>query len=137
PDKVEPGVCGCGFPDVDTDGDGTMDCVDECPDDPSAQVGVLGYLDTDRDGYGGGLERVFCGDAEPHALVGGDCHDYNPFIHPGALEFPGDGVDQNCDGLEACFVDADGDGEWLSRANGHEPRVLVYLGAGVSHGKRW
>jgi len=31
PDKVEPGVCGCGVPDVDSDNDGLLDCVDDCP----------------------------------------------------------------------------------------------------------
>jgi len=30
--KVEPGVCGCGIPDEgDADGDGFLDCVDQCP----------------------------------------------------------------------------------------------------------
>ncbi|MHC4695892.1 MAG: right-handed parallel beta-helix repeat-containing protein [Planctomycetota bacterium] len=32
PDKVEPGICGCGIPDVgDDDADGVLDCVDQCP----------------------------------------------------------------------------------------------------------
>lgn len=33
--KKDPGVCGCGVPDVDSDGDGTMDCDDGCPDNPN------------------------------------------------------------------------------------------------------
>jgi hypothetical protein len=33
PNKVEPGVCGCNVPDIDTDGDGTLDCLDGCPED--------------------------------------------------------------------------------------------------------
>ncbi len=28
PDKTEPGICGCGIPDVDSNGDGIMDCED-------------------------------------------------------------------------------------------------------------
>ncbi len=32
-DKLEPGECGCELPDTDTDGDGTADCVDLCPED--------------------------------------------------------------------------------------------------------
>jgi hypothetical protein len=32
-----------------------------------------------------------------------------PGVGPGAAEIPGDGIDQNCDGMELCFVDADGD----------------------------
>ncbi|MCS6858033.1 MAG: MopE-related protein, partial [Sandaracinaceae bacterium] len=37
----------------------------------------------------------------------GDCDDMRPDVHPGAIERCGDGVDQNCDGVdEACPVDA-------------------------------
>ncbi len=31
--KLVAGVCGCGNPDIDSDGDGTPDCLDRCPDD--------------------------------------------------------------------------------------------------------
>ena len=55
PNKIEPGICGCGTPDVDTDGDGTLDCNDSCPNDPAKVVrGVCGCgtpdVDTDGDG---------------------------------------------------------------------------------------
>ena len=43
PKKVEPGICGCGIPDIDTDGDGSLDCNDGCPDDPDKiEPGVYG-----------------------------------------------------------------------------------------------
>jgi hypothetical protein len=43
PNKTEPGICGCGTPDIDSDGDGTMDCDDECPDDPNkTEAGLCG-----------------------------------------------------------------------------------------------
>jgi hypothetical protein len=31
PNKTQPGICGCGVADVDTDGDGIYDCNDNCP----------------------------------------------------------------------------------------------------------
>ncbi len=31
PEKTVPGVCGCGAPDIDTDGDEVLDCKDNCP----------------------------------------------------------------------------------------------------------
>ena len=55
PGKTDPGVCGCGVPDVDTDTDGTLDCLDGCPLDPAkTDPGVCGCgvpdVDTDMDG---------------------------------------------------------------------------------------
>jgi hypothetical protein len=54
PEKVEPGVCGCGMPDVDSDGDGALDCEDLCPEDPfKVEPGACGCgapdLDSDVD----------------------------------------------------------------------------------------
>jgi hypothetical protein len=55
PAKTEPGVCGCGTPDVDSDGDGVLDCIDNCPSD-GAKVDPgacgCGVADTDSDGDG-------------------------------------------------------------------------------------
>jgi hypothetical protein len=43
PEKDEPGECGCGTPDVDTDGDLTANCNDLCPEEPSkTEPGVCG-----------------------------------------------------------------------------------------------
>jgi LmbE family N-acetylglucosaminyl deacetylase len=53
PNKTEPGVCGCGAPDLDTDGDGTLDCNDSCPNDPNKtgpDICGCGIADTDSDG---------------------------------------------------------------------------------------
>ena len=67
-------------------------------------------LDQDSDGY------VECQIAETGWLgeatvVGGDdCDDLDDQVHPSAIELPSDGVDQNCDGLEACMEDLDQDG---------------------------
>ena len=41
-----------------------------------------------------------------------DCNDHDPSVRPGVPEIPGNGVDENCDGVvaPALPVDADGDG---------------------------
>ncbi len=52
PNKVDPGVCGCGVEEsfADTDGDNTSNCIDGCPSDPnkvSAGSCGCGISDTD------------------------------------------------------------------------------------------
>ncbi|MCK6486530.1 MAG: thrombospondin type 3 repeat-containing protein, partial [Phycisphaerae bacterium] len=47
PNKIEPGVCGCGAPDDDSDADGVADCVDNCPSVINPSQG-----DCDQDGWG-------------------------------------------------------------------------------------
>ena len=61
------------------------------------------YSDTDGDGYGieNGLETLRCTPNFHYtALVAGDCGPSDDSIHPNAPE-TNDGVDNNCDGLEA------------------------------------
>ena len=65
PNKVAPGICGCGNAETDTDGDGTPDCTDtdddndgvldsnDCaPLDASIGAATVWYQDTDGDGAG-------------------------------------------------------------------------------------
>ena len=47
PNKTEPGICGCGNADTDSDGDGIADCIDNCPSIPNA-----GQADSDGDNVG-------------------------------------------------------------------------------------
>jgi subtilisin family serine protease len=58
PNKLEPGICGCGTPDSyrDNDNDATYDCVDQCPIDGAKTVpGVCGCGVGDVDGNANGV----------------------------------------------------------------------------------
>jgi hypothetical protein len=59
--------------------------------------------------------RISCeeveGDADGDGVrVPADCNDANAAIHPGATDAPDNGVDENCDGVDATNTDRDGDG---------------------------
>lgn len=87
PNKTDPGECGCGVPDVDTDNDGTPDCNDNCPADPEkTEPGACGcgVPDTDADGDGtpdcddgcpddaGKTDPGICGCGNPDVDADGD-----------------------------------------------------------------
>ncbi|MFO7178403.1 MAG: metallophosphoesterase [Pseudomonadota bacterium] len=68
PEKLEPGICGCGVADTDTDADGTADCLDACPEDAhKVEPGVCGcgVADEDTDGTG----TTDCLEPDPEILV--------------------------------------------------------------------
>ena len=46
-------------------------------------------------------------DADGDGFTGsqGDCHDTDAAIHPGAVDLPGDGIDQNCNGADSVAGD--------------------------------
>ena len=63
PLKSDPGVCGCGEPDTDSDKDGIPDCIDDCPDD----------ADNDADGDGSCEDLPPCfADLDGNRLVDGN-----------------------------------------------------------------
>ena len=63
---------------------------------------------------GGWVLRVLPGadgDTDGDGFVApADCQPARADSFPGAVEVPGDGVDQDCDGVDLCTIDADGDG---------------------------
>ncbi len=60
PLKVEPGLCGCGVADTDTDGDTVPDCLDECP-------GFDDRIDSDMDGIADACD--LCPGVEDHVTL--------------------------------------------------------------------
>ncbi len=83
PDKRSAGVCGCGVPDIDTDSDELMDCLDNCPSFANPD-----QTDTDADGVGDACDE--CANTIPGAIV--DATGCPPFI---PMDFDRDGdVDQ-------------------------------------------
>ncbi|MDF1563582.1 MAG: MopE-related protein [Deltaproteobacteria bacterium] len=66
--------------------------------------------DTDVDGFGDDARRRWaCAAPAGYVEEGGDCDDAVREIHPGAPEVAADGIDQDCDGVDACYHDGDGD----------------------------
>ncbi|HHO52966.1 MAG TPA: hypothetical protein ENK18_19340 [Deltaproteobacteria bacterium] len=133
-------------PDADLDGySACLDCDDtdaaiypgasEVPDDGidsdcNGADTIICYLDGDEDGVGGVSvlqDAGVCDAGAGEVSVGGDCDDTNAAIYPGASEVPDDGIDSDCNNVDAtaCFVDQDRDGF------GDEP---ILAGDGVCDG---
>jgi len=54
-------------------------------------------------------------DGDGYTPNGGDCNDSDSAVYPGAVEICGDGIDQDCNGLDtSCDIDNDGDGYWAN-----------------------
>ncbi len=70
-------------------------------DHPAGSVSLV-YRDEDGDGFGVNRESVEKPEGESlegYSAQAGDCNDKRRDIHPGVFETPGDGEDQNCDGV--------------------------------------
>ncbi len=78
--------------------------------DPAAIGTASYYVDADGDGYGSSTKKDVCDPSSGYTATTGDCDDTRASVYPGATEVLADGIDENCDGTETCYVDADGDG---------------------------
>ncbi len=79
----------------------------------AAHVFTLGdtvYADADTDGYGNPLSTAISrGSTSGYVATGTDCDDTVDTVYPGATEVTADGVDQDCDRVDTCYTDLDGD----------------------------
>jgi len=103
---------------LDTDGDGQCnngdldDDNDQLSDADEALVGTAPLdPDTDGDGIGDGfddfpLDTMLWGDLDGDSFRNdNDCNDFDARIAPGLFEICGDGIDQDCDGLDyPCLI---------------------------------
>ncbi len=86
---------------VDNDCDGVTD-------GPDALDAVEWWPDADGDGWGVDGETVLaCSQPEGCAAQPGDCDDEQASVSPDADEIPGNGIDDDCDGLDAGVDDTD------------------------------
>lgn len=68
---------------------------------------VTYYQDTDGDNYGNvSVTLSSCSVPQGYVLDSTDCNDQNSAIHPGVLDIPGNGIDEDCSGFDAPIVAA-------------------------------
>jgi len=111
-----------GFPSSGTDCDdspGASDIYPGAPEDINNGVDEdcdgfdACYADVDLDGLGSAdllSITLNCSDDGVSATDDGDCDDSDATVYLGAPEVPADGIDQNCDLVDDCYLDIDRDG---------------------------
>jgi len=119
---------------TDTDGDGYLSNVDCDDDNPEINPGateicngiddncdgaidenftlITYYVDADGDLFGDPASSVTdCIEPNGYVTDNTDCDDTNPEINPSSTDIPNNGIDEDCDGMDATtIVDTDGDG---------------------------
>ena len=69
----------------------------------ASQPPVTFFLDSDGDGFGDANNSIVeCSSSTPsgYSINDLDCDDTNPSINPGAADSEGNGIDENCDGVD-------------------------------------
>ena len=96
PAKTEPGICGCGVSDVDSDSDGIVDCNDNCPASSNAN-----QADSDGDGIGNvcdistsSVTNVYDTDGDGVANADDNCPTVS---NPSQTDSDNDGFGDACD----------------------------------------
>ncbi len=113
---------------IDNDCDGTVD------GDDALDAGAW-YADADGDGYGdAGDSAVACDEPSGYVADDSDCDDSNAAVSPAATEVADDGVDNDCDGLEACWLDDDDDGYRPDMTSTVDSLDLDCTGSGEAEG---
>ena len=115
---IDPCVSSLFYADTDSDGYGdnsvfTVACAqpvgyvsneDDCDDtDAAINPDTVWYVDADSDGYGdsNSASITTCTQPNGYVTVGNDCDDGNASVNPGAVDIVEDGIDNNCDGMDA------------------------------------
>ena len=129
PLKTEPGVCGCGVSDDDTDLDTVLDCNDSCPSEPT--------YTTTYGPCGAGANQCSIADADNDSTL--DCNDGCPNdptkTSPGACGCGTSDADTDGDGaLDNCNATEPQDGGW--RVVGVRAAVWLVCGCVVVCGGR-
>ena len=83
------------------DAEEVCDTVDnDCDNDVDEGTQIPLFVDADNDGYGAADAGSGCEAGSGESIRGGDCDDTDDTILPGADDVPGDGIDQDCDGVD-------------------------------------
>lgn len=85
----------------DADGDGVTPCGGDCNDnDPAVSFGFTEVQDGKDNDCNGLIDEIFAdNDGDGFTEAEGDCDDFVFEVNPGAIEFEGNFVDDDCDGV--------------------------------------